>query len=119
VTKDYSHQFKQIPGQAFRTVRGFTTQINRHKQGRHIPGSSNYIPGRSPLSISFQEAQQLIEHYAGAGRWQGGNKEVVRFPFRIGTYIHNDRTTRTPTPVGVIHYSRTGAHLVPANPDQH
>ncbi|MDO5297056.1 MAG: polymorphic toxin type 50 domain-containing protein [bacterium] len=41
--------------------------INKDKQGRHIPGSKNYTPGRSILTVSLQRAQQLLDRYSGTG----------------------------------------------------
>lgn len=100
----------------FRDVRGFTTEIHFGKQEKHLPSNRAYNPTRSPLSIGVLEVQQLIEQHAGTGRWEGANKEVVEFGIEIGNYRDGRSGTLKPTSRGTIHYSKTGAHLVPARP---
>ncbi len=85
------------------------------KQGKHIPGHNNYIPGRSPFT--HKDPQGLLDKFAGKGdpvgnvpRGQPGFKERVDFGEVIGEVGGN------PTTNGLIHYSKYGAHIVPANP---
>jgi hypothetical protein len=84
-------------------------------QGKHIPGHNNYIPGRSPLT--HNNPQGLLDDFAGKGqpvnnvpRGQPGFKERVDFGQVIG------EVNGKPTTKGIIHYSKDGAHIVPANP---
>ena len=85
------------------------------KQGKHIPGHNNFIPGRSPLT--HKNPQSLLDNFAGKGqpvgkvpRGQPGFKERVDFGEVIGEVGGN------PTTKGIIHHSKNGAHIVPANP---
>jgi hypothetical protein len=77
--------------------------------------SSYGFPGRSPLTHS--DPQGLLDAFSGKGepvgkvpRGQPGFKERVNFGQKIGE-INGQSTTK-----GIIHYSKTGAHIVPANP---
>lgn len=46
-----------------------------------------------------------------------GYKEKVDFGEIIGFYIDEAGIEKLPTTKGVIHYSRKGAHIVPAYPE--
>lgn len=71
--------------------------------------------GKVFFTVQKKKAQQLINKYAGTGTWIGKNKERVDFGKVIGSYI--DATGKIiKTTVGIIHYSKTGAHIVPAAP---
>lgn len=100
----------------FRKVNGFTTRLHTDRQGKHIVGHKNYIPGKSVLRLSLAEAQRLIEEYAGTGEWQGENRELVDFHQVIGTWVKREGSLRLPTTRGFIHYSKAGCHLVPTRP---
>ncbi len=100
----------------FRKVNGFTTKIHADRQGKHIVGSKTYIPGKSVLHLTAAEAQSLIEDHAGTGMWKGGNKEAVDFGRIIGTWVSEADGERRETTCGTIHYSKSGAHIVPARP---
>ena len=99
-------------------VNGYPTKINPGKQGKHIPSSNNYQPGKSIVSISKSECQKLIDKYAGTGTKIGANKERVDFGQIIGSYVDPATGKKYPTTVGMIHYSKTGTHIVPATPKQ-
>jgi hypothetical protein len=67
--------------------------------------------------VSIQELQYLVELKAGVGTWYGVNKEVIDFEIIIGI-DRNERTGMSrPTSRGAIHYSKAGAHVVPAPPN--
>lgn len=102
----------------FRKVKGFTTRIHADEQGKHIPGHRNYIPGRSVLHLSIAEAQRLVEEYAGTGTWFEPNKEVVDFHVVIGTWKKKGEQNGLETTRGTIHYSKSGCHIVPAQPEE-
>lgn len=102
----------------FRKVHGFTTRVHADKQGKHIPGHKNYIPGRSVLHLSIAEAQQLVEEYAGAGQWFEPNREVVNFNVVIGVWKKKGEQSGLETTRGTIHYSESGCHIVPAQPEE-
>jgi len=82
----------------------FPKTIAEGSQGKHIVGHNNYLVGRSILSISMKEAQQLINIYAGRGRYINANKEKVDFGRQIGFYVNEN--TAIPTSIGIIHYSK-------------
>jgi RHS repeat-associated protein len=93
--------FKKIP------------KVNIARQGKHVVGHKNYIPGRSRLTA---DPTKLAER-AGTGKQVGeipvgspGSKERIDFGEVIGYW--NDQ----PTTKGIIHYSKDGIHIVPARP---
>lgn len=89
-------------------------KIHAGKQGKHIPGHNNFIPGKSELT--HPDPQGLINRHAGTGI-RHGNKEVVDFGETIGDAL-SEGGIRTSTTRGTIHYSADGstAHIVPAKP---
>lgn len=95
---------------------GFTAKLHSGRQGKHIPGHKNYIPGKSVLRLSLDEAQRLVEEYAGTGERKSDNREVVDFHRVIGTWVNLLDGKRYETTRGVIHYSKTGCHIVPTRP---
>lgn len=101
-----------------RTVNGFDTTVNTGKQGKHIIGNNNYIEGRSVFNGTVDDAQRLVDDFAGTGEWIGTNKERVNFGEVIGQYVNPATNEAVDTTVGIIHYSKTGTHIVPAQPIQ-
>ena len=97
-------------------IRGFPKRIHEGNQGKHIPGHNNYQKGKSVFTGSTEKAQELINKYAGTGQWIPPNKERIDFGEVIGTYIDRDTGKAYETTRGTIHYSQTGAHIVPAAP---
>lgn len=95
----------------------FPKTINDGKQGKHIQGHNNYQLGRSTLTISVQEAQELVNTYSGKGEKVSDNKERVDFGKVIGNYVDPSTEASIPTTVGMIHYSESGTHIVPARPN--
>ncbi len=98
------------------TVNGFDTTINTGKQGKHIVGNNNFIEGRSIFNGTADDAQRLVDDFAGTGEWIGVNKERVNFGEVIGQYVNPATNEVVDTTVGIIHYSKTGTHIVPAQP---
>jgi len=90
------------------------------KQGKHIKGHNNYIPGRSYLVISVEELQELINKHAGTGeiirgrKGKWNNKEVIEVNKDIGIYVDLETRAETKTNRLTIHYSKKGVHVVPA-----
>lgn len=99
-----------------RTVRGFTTAIHFGRQAKHMPGLPNHDPSKSTITLSISALQELLEAKAGTGSWRGTNREVIDFGIIIGIYRHADSGFATPTSMGTVHYSKAGAHVVPAAP---
>ena len=92
--------------------------LNEGKQGKHIPGHNNYQEGKSELTISMFEASKLVDKYSGKGTPVGDNKERVDFGQIIGNYKDPNTHNRVPTTIGIIHYSKSGTHIVPARPKE-
>ena len=68
--------------------------------------------------ISLKEAQELINQFAGTGQFlnQDFTKERVDFGREIGMHYDPDDGTRLKTTMALIHYSKNGTHIVPAEP---
>lgn len=97
------------------------SRIDWAKQGKHIPGHNNFIPGRSELT--HPDAHALVDKFAGKGTQIGnvargipGFKETVDFGEVIGNYVDPVTGTSTPTTKGILHYAKDGVHIVPARP---
>lgn len=102
----------------FRTVRGFTTVLHFGKQAKHLPGQPNHDASKSAITVSITQLQHLVELKAGTGNWYPPNREAIDFGVVIGAYRSAKSSHSLPTTRGTIHYSRTGAHVVPAHPDK-
>lgn len=89
------------------------------KQGKHILGHNNYIDGRSYLTISLEEAQGIINKYAGTGeiktntKGEWDRKETISLDREIGVNLNVSTGEKTPTNKFKIHYSKKGTHIVP------
>ena len=100
-----------------RKIHGFTKAIHSGKQGKHIPSHNNYQKGKSIFYGSAKKAQSLVNKFAGTGQWVGTHKERVNFGEVIGAYVDPKTGKSYKTTIGIIHYSQTGAHIVPAKPE--
>ncbi|OKH50474.1 hypothetical protein NIES2101_19265 [Calothrix sp. HK-06] len=97
-------------------------KIDEGKQGKHVPEHNNFTDGRSELT--HPNPQQLIDDFAGKGQpvnstvkqGQPGFRERVDFGEIIGNYVDPETGVKTPTTKGIIHYSKSGVHIVPAKP---
>lgn len=102
----------------------YSTKLSRQQYLKHVPGtpqqrqyeeSSRFPPSR--LLISEQEAQTLIDRYAGTGApgiTKNGtvrNVEYVSTDHVIGQY--NNLSGWHDTRRFAIHYEKNGAHIVP------
>ena len=99
-------------------------KIELSKQNKHVVGSSNYKPELGKSLFTNKNPQKLLDNYSGKGQsvnnlsfGEAGYKEKVDFGVNIGTYINKDGTIGVPTTNGTIHYSKNGAHIVPAKPN--
>ena len=101
---------------SLRTVHGFTTAIHFGRQAKHMPGQPNHEPSKSTITVSLPRLQELVESKGGTGIWRGNNREVVDFGVTIGTYRNPGGGSSIPTSWGTVHYSKSGAHVVPARP---
>lgn len=94
-------------------VNGFDVKIHPGKQGKHIQGHNNYQSGKS---IITGDPIDLLNKYAGKGTMITENKERVNFGKVIGKYVDPTTKKSYDTTNGIIHYSKNGAHIVPARP---
>lgn len=91
--------------------------INKDKQNRH--NKTQHIPGRSYLNGDTEYAQKLVDKYSGTGeskldhngKWN--HRERIFADEDIGIYV-DEQGVETPSNVGMIIYSNTGAHIYPA-----
>lgn len=99
-------------------------KVNADKQSRHIFGDEKYIPGRSYIYGTLEEAQNLIDQLSGTGtaimdsngNWT--NKERVRNEAIIGVHIQPDTKEQTETKNATIVYSKSGSHIIPRREDE-
>ena len=97
--------------------------LNVSHQNRHILDSGGYIEGRSYL-FSGIDPDVLIKRHHGtgeirldsAGNWI--NKEFVTLDRDVGVYINPSTGEEGITDTFSIHYSKRGAHIVPARPSK-
>lgn len=93
--------------------------VNPEKQARHIKNSEGYVLGRSYITVSNAELQDIVSRYAGTGeivRSSKGkfmNREIITVDREIGISIDPQTQEETPTNRAYIHYSKSGTHVVP------
>jgi len=89
------------------------------KQQKHILGANNYIDKNSYLTIPVEEAQKLINRYAGkgeilrsgVGKWT--DRELIyQHTDEVGIVFDVDDIAQK-TNKFIIHYSNKGTHIVP------
>ena len=91
--------------------------LGHHKKHFLDVNNKNYIEGKSILYISAEEAQELLNEFAGKGKMKGLCKEVIDFGKVIGEYVKEGTDKRFKTTRGTIHYGKKGVHIVPAKPN--
>lgn len=92
--------------------------INQEKQARHMEGTA--IPGRSVVTVSLDEVQELINKNAGTGKlsfarngsYEWKKQETIYAGKAIGFTI-NREGVKVEAWALKIHYSKTGTHAVP------
>ena len=101
--------------------------VEYERSGKTIPGANVFHPEqlRSELTISVEKLEELLSSKLGTGCPQrfsfgeSGHQEVVDFKEIIGVHVSRETKKRTPTSIGVIHYSaEAGCHLVPVHPSK-
>ncbi len=108
---------KMMPKAPIVVPKGVSKAIHQGKQGKHIAGHNNFISGKSELTAN---ATSLLDDLHG-GRVKSVQaindvKTRVNFGSVIGDYINPSTGVRTPTSVGIVNSSKSGAHIVPARP---
>ena len=98
--------------------------LNVQKQARHIKGTDGYVEGKSYLYGTQTDAKALYNTYKGTGTpvySRDGNwthKERISANKEIGVYIDPATGNETPTSNAMIHYSKTGSHIIPRKEDE-
>lgn len=64
--------------------------------------------------LTLERAQELVNKLHGTGQPIGDHKERVDFGEIIGIYINKNTQEQYETTWGIIHYSKTGVHIVPS-----
>ena len=99
---------------------GKDVKVNVGQQEKHITGTNNYnqsVNRGINRSILSEDAQNLLDEFAGKGQKIGTNKERVNFGKVIGQYYDASTGKYVDTTNGIIHYDASGkAHIVPARP---
>lgn len=99
--------------------------VKEGDQGKHVRGLNNYDPTRGEVDGGMAAARALVRRYHGRGEMHAhidkdGNlsaREVCQAEGRIGVW--RDRSgIEAPTDRLTIHYSKRGAHVVPAAPSE-
>ena len=99
------------------SIHSYPTTLHEGQQGKHMPTHNNYVKGRSIFYGSMEDARILIRDFAGTGTWhEKSRREAVDFGKVIGRYVNVKTGESRPTTRGTIHYSKKGAHIVPASP---
>ncbi|WP_179104444.1 T7SS effector LXG polymorphic toxin [Virgibacillus proomii] len=117
-----SYGKKSVPVGPYREVNGFPVKVKSGAQEKHIPNTPNYKQelangkNKSILYGDNKTAQELLDKFAGKGTSINKNKERVEFDQVIGKYYDMDTGKYTNTTRGMIHYSKSGAHIVPSEP---
>ena len=112
-----------------------STQIRSQVQARHIEGTAEFeryrlqrlAKGQTPqsiLTITAQEAQTLVDGYAGTGtvtikNRNDGSLEIKEYTDTdqvIGRYYADNKYWDTKRII--IFYSKKGIHVVPTNPEE-
>jgi len=100
-------------------------KIDMNKQNKHIEGTNEYKTSNqngTQKSIVTVNPDVLVNKI-GTGQQVGnlpvgvaGSKERINFGTTIGYYVDAKTGQRLPTTNGIVHYSSTGAHIVPSAP---
>lgn len=130
-SKDYSGLFPGLtPGSStpatsskmsgkivFLSIGKYDTGIKIGKQNVHISGTKEFVPGKSTITVSLTELQNLVNDKAGTGSIIGKTtKEKVDFGKVIGKWKDQVSDEEKDTTKGMIIYSKNGTHVVPLRP---
>lgn len=100
-----------------------SAKMNSSKQERHIADKEKSL-GRSIIYGDLDTAEALIKELSCTGTPildSNGNwtkKERVNADRPIGAWVPRDSGISSETSSALIHYSNTGAHIVPARPKE-
>ena len=100
----------------------YKKKANIGQQNKHIPGTNEYNvalnngQNKSTMYGTIDDIQNLLNEYSGKGTPINSNKERVDFGKIIGKYYDTENNKFIETTIGIIHYGKNGAHIVPARP---
>lgn len=103
-------------------VNGYEAKVNPGQQNKHIPGTNEHKIAmengqvKSTMRGDANDIQKLLDEHAGSGTMIGNNKERVDFGEVIGKHVDPESLVESNTTMGIIHYGKKGAHIVPARP---
>ncbi|SHK32630.1 Predicted RNA binding protein YcfA, dsRBD-like fold, HicA-like mRNA interferase family [Clostridium cavendishii DSM 21758] len=101
-------------------INGRPVVINQSLQDSHIKGTKAYeadIAKGITRSLLTENAEDLLDYYAGTGYKINDYTELVDFEDIIGQYYDTSTKTFVDTTMGVIIYGVNGAHIVAAKPN--
>lgn len=96
-------------------------KLHKPSQDKHISGTKNFDNRKSVFE--HPDPERLLSSYAGTGYKIQGElgqpeyREIIDFKTHIGIWKDKSGTEVLPTTIGTIHYSKKGAHIVPAHPN--
>lgn len=99
------------------------SEVHWGRQNKHIPGTNNYEVSKHRSIMEHNNPTSLLKKHAGSGIPERGTpgmpgyKETIDFREHIGIWKTQDGSLQLPTTRGTIHYSKDGAHIVPARPN--
>ncbi|ODA08838.1 MULTISPECIES: polymorphic toxin type 50 domain-containing protein [Paenibacillus] len=117
-----SYGKKSVPAGPYREVDSYPVKVKHGDQEKHIVGTPNYkqdLANGKNKSIFYGDnktAQELLDSYSGKGAMFKAGRERIDFGKPIGKYYNRDTGMFEETTKGIIHYSKDGAHIVPAAP---
>lgn len=90
-------------------------RINIEKQNRHIPGTKEFDPAKSPIDlVTIDELDEIIKSNISNAIIYPNGKMILELPKDVGHYRSLDGTIYEKTNRITIHTSKTGYHAVPA-----
>lgn len=87
-------------------------KIHQGRQDKHIVGSNNYIEGRSYLTVSNKEINDIVKTKSDV-KLRTKGKECIVADRIIGVNINTTHGHKTLTDKANIHHSKKGSHIVP------
>lgn len=104
-----------------------STKLSMKAQSKHHKGSDRYnqavANGQNPsvVTVSDSEVQKIIDTHSSTGKHFKFADGTIRVRFVhteiIGVYVDRNGNKKD-TKRGTVHFSRKGAHIVPADPDK-
>ena len=97
--------------------------VNIEKQNRHMKDIDGYIPGRSYFNgVTVKQLQDMVDRLAGSGGIRNGrdgiwnSHEEIEASDIVGFCVDPQTGEIVQTHRFIIHYSKTGVHIVPVKP---